>query len=266
MLKSFLSAPLDLLRLRGLILAMTWREFRSRYAGTLGGVVWAVVQPLATVAVFWFVFSVGFKAQGPDGQPFVLYFLCGYVPWLFFAESVQTSANVVVGNAHLVKKTLFPTQILPVVQVATACISHAVLIAVLLAALLVRGGSVTLVPQFAYYLGAAGCLGLGLAWLAASLQVFHRDTAQVLGVAINLWFWLTPIVWTVDMAPAEYRWVIDWNPMAYVVQGYRETFLEARPFWADPVAAVRFWIVAGSVLVIGAFAFRKLKPDFPDVL
>lgn len=266
MIRTILAILRELLQLRGMIWAMARRELAARYVGTVGGMVWAIVQPLATVVVFWFVFSVGFKAQGPNGSSFILYFLCGYIPWLFFSEVLQTSATAITGNAHLVKKTLFPTQILPLIQMASAGVAHAVLLAILAAAVLIRGKAPFAMPQVVYYFGALCCLSLGLAWLLAAIQVFYRDVTQILGIVLNLWFWLTPIVWNEEIMPAEFHWAIDWNPMAHIVHGYRHSFLDAVPVWHDPAGALRFWLLALPVLLFGALVFRRLKPDFADVL
>ena len=126
----------QVLRLRGLIWAMARREMAQRYAGTLGGLLWAVVQPLVTVAVYWFVFSVGFRAQGPQGLPFILYFLGGFIPWLFFQELLTSCASCVVGNAHLVKKTLFPIHVMPVILLTVSSITHAVLLLIFMVIIL----------------------------------------------------------------------------------------------------------------------------------
>jgi ABC-type polysaccharide/polyol phosphate export permease len=257
----------QLWRLRGMIWAMARRELSARYVGAAGGMLWALLQPLTTVAVYWFVFSVGFKAQGPGGSPFILYFLCGYAPWLLFTETVQASAASVVGNVHLVKKTVFPTQILPLVHLTAATATHVVLLAVLLTAtVLERGAPSPALFQLIYYFAGLCALALGLGWALAALQVFSRDVQQILSVMLNLWFWLTPVVWVEEMMPEELRWALRLNPMHYVVQGYRDALLGGPPFWSDLWAAAGFWAAAVVVLAAGAHVFRRLKPEFADVL
>lgn len=267
MLQAFWGFAGQLFRLRGMIWAMARRDLAARYVGSAGGIFWAVVQPLVTVAVYWFVFSVGFRAQGPGGAPFILYFLGGFVPWLFFSEVVNASVPAVVGNAHLVKKTLFPTQILPVVQVVAASAAHgALLLAYIGLAAATVGASWISLPQLLYYYLALAALALGFGWLLSALQVFSRDVQQGAAVALNLWFWLTPIVWTADLLPPEYRWIVDANPMSYVVQGYRDSVLGGGAIWDRPLAAAGYWLAAGGALALGALVFRRLKPEFADVL
>jgi lipopolysaccharide transport system permease protein/teichoic acid transport system permease protein len=117
-----------------------------------------------------------------------------------------------------------------------------------------------------YYYSALVFLVLGLAWLFSALQVFHRDLGQALPVMLSLWFWLTPIVWTRDMIPEEFRWATDYNPAAYLVQGYRESLLFRDPFWIDWTGALRFWGIAAAIFLLGSYVFRRLRPEFADVL
>ncbi|MEQ1844956.1 MAG: ABC transporter permease [Nitrospira sp.] len=252
---------------RSAINSMVRRELAVRYVGTIGGPLWVILQPLATVLVFWFVFSIGFKAQGPSKTSFILYFLSGYLPWLLFSEALSASIQSIVSNSHLVKKTIFPTEILPVVHFVGASFTHLVLLLCTTAAILAHGGNlyVTYV-QIVYYYGALACLVLGLAWTLAALQVFHRDVGQVMGVVLNLWFWATPIVWTKEIMPQQYHWVINYNPIHYIVEGYRESLLYGLPIWHDIDATFSFWVMTIPVFLIGLQVFGRLKSEFADVL
>lgn len=249
------------------IAVLARREFAARYVGTLGGFVWSVLQPLATVGVFWFVFAVGFKAQGPDGTPFVLYFLCGLIPWLTFSEVLNTSVSAISGSAYLVKKVAFPTEILPLVHIIAASIAHAILLSILLIMLVLEGYA--LAPSMVivvYYYLALCVIALGLSWTLSALNVFSRDVSQIVTAVLNLWFWLTPIAWSGHLLPPEYEWVISINPIYYVVDGYRSTLLYHAPPFANAVNPLYFWLVALGCFCIGAFIFRRLKPEFADAL
>ena len=102
---------------RNLVYAMALRDFESRYAGTLGGAAWAVIQPLATISIFYFVFAIGFRVQSPQDTPFILWFVGGLAPWFMFNDTLIAVANSVSDNAHLVKKTVFPTEVLALVKI-----------------------------------------------------------------------------------------------------------------------------------------------------
>jgi ABC-type polysaccharide/polyol phosphate export permease len=252
---------------RNVIWAMAVRDLAARYVGSLGGVIWAVVHPLALVIIYWFVFSLGFKAKGPAGMPFVLYFVSGLVPWLLFSEVLGSSIHAVESNASLLKKTVFPAEMLPIIHLISASFAHLVLIAVLCVLVWNYGyGPGLTVIQVLYYYIALSCFALGLSWFFSSLQVFHRDVGQGMNVVLNLWFWLSPIVWSPQMIPGRIMRILEYNPIYYLVEGYRVSFTKHEFFWSDWHSALRFWIVTGPVLLIGAYVFRRLKPNFADVL
>lgn len=252
---------------RGAISSMVRRELAVRYVGTMGGPLWVILQPIATVIVFWFVFSIGFKAQGPSNTSFILYFLSGYLPWLLFSEGLNASIQSIVGNSHLVKKTIFPTETLPLVHLVASSFTHLILLVCTVVAILAHGMSLHVTFfQIIYYYIALVCLALGLAWLLAALQVFHRDVGQVMAVVLNLWFWATPIVWNREIMPQQYDWVINYNPVYYLVEGYRESLLYGIPMWNDPESTFRFWCIAVPTLFLGIHVFGRLKAEFADVL
>lgn len=257
----------NIYRRHDMIWVMAGRELATRYAGTLGGFLWVIVQPVATVLVFWFVFSVGFKSRGPTGAPFILYFVCGYVPWLFFNETLAASTNGIMGNAHLVKKIAFPTEIIPVMYMVAGLVAHGVLLAIAIGIAWLNGVSLSFyVFQILYYFLALCVFSLGLSWALAALNVFHRDIGQAMAVVLNLWFWMTPIVWSLNIIPEHYRWLVELNPMLYVVDGYRNALLYHQWIWPDLTQSAYFWIVAIGVFGLGGYVFRRLKPEFADVL
>lgn len=252
---------------RSAINAMVRRELAARYVGTIGGPLWVILQPIATVIVFWFVFSVGFKAQGPSKTSFILYFLPGYLPWILFSEALNASIQSIVSNSHLVKKTIFPTEILPVIHLVASSFTHLVLLACTTAVILAHGVSLQVTYfQVIYYYGALACLLLGLAWTMAAVQVFHRDVGQVMGVMLNLWFWATPIVWNREIMPQQYSWIIDYNPLYYIVEGYRQSLMYGIPVWHDVDSTLRFGIMAIPIFLLGVYVFGRLKAEFADVL
>jgi ABC-type polysaccharide/polyol phosphate export permease len=256
-----------LYRYKEVIWAMAARDLGARYVGTFAGTFWAILHPLATVIIYWFVFSVGFKAQGPAGMPFVLYFVSGLVPWLFFSEVFGASINAVTANAQLAKKTVFPVEILPIVHFISGSFAHLIMLAVLSVLGLHYGYPPSFaVVQVIYYYGALGCFVLGLSWLFGALQVFHRDVGQGMTLALGLWFWLTPIVWSAEMIPVQFMRVLEYNPIYYVVEGYRASLVTARPVLIDWNSGLRFWSVTLPIFLLGAYVFRRLKPDFADVL
>ena len=250
-----------------MILALAGRDFQSRYMGTLGGIVWAVVQPIAIVVVFYFVFAVGFRVTSPSDVPFILWFVCGLIPWFFFNDSLLAIANSISRNSHLVKTTVFPTEVLPLVHTAASLIPHVIFMFILLALLIFFS-----VPFFLerilmlYYLFCTVTLLVGLGWLFSSLQVIYRDISHALPVVMNIWFWSTPIVWPQTLVPEGYREILFWNPMFYVIEGYRESMIYNSVEWPSIAQTSYFWGVTISMLLLGGYVFHRLKWEFADFI
>lgn len=254
-------------RHRETILALALRDFQSRYAGTVAGSFWTLAHPIAIVAVFYFVFSVGFKAKAPDDVPFILWFAVGLMAWFYFNDGLVSVANSVARNSHLVKKTVFPVEVLAFVQILSALVPHLVFLLVISIVLFLNNIALnSFRVMIFYFMFCTTILLLGLGWFLSALEVFYRDISQALMIIMNLWFWLTPIVWDPALMPKEYHWVFEWNPMHYVVDGYRGMLIYSQPKWPDMSETIIFWCIALGLLALGSTVFRRLKPEFADVL
>ncbi len=252
---------------RYLIGSMARREVVAQYVGSLLGFIWTFINPLVLILVLWVVFSVGFRTKPLNNVPFVVWLTAGMSPWFVFSEIVTGSAGVIVSHAHLIKKTLFYSQILPVIKIVSCLITHFVFQIVLLGLIIFNRLPFSFYYlQFFYYLFCLIILGLGIAWIVSSLNVFIRDVGQIAGVLIQIGFWATPIFWDINIMPVKWQLMFKLNPMFYVVQGYRESFIYFKPFWEHPYQTVYFWMVATTTFVLGALIFQKLKPQFADVL
>ena len=252
---------------RRLIVSMAGREIRAQYVGSSLGIVWTLIHPVVMITVFWFVFSVGFKARPMNDVPFVVWLTAGLAPWYIFSEIISGSTTIIVAHAHLVKKTIFFPQILPIVKILSGLLTHAVFLAVLLALLFFQQMHFSLYYfQALYYLFCLLMLSLGISWTLSALNVFIRDIAQLVAVVLQVGFWMTPIFWDISMMNANIQWYLKLNPVYYIIQGYRESFISFIPCWSHPYYTLYFWLVTTVVLAGGALIFRKLKPQFPDVL
>lgn len=252
---------------RHLIVSMAKRDVVTQYVGSLLGFIWTFINPLVMIFVFWFVFSVGFKSQPMNNVPFVVWLTAGLAPWFAFADIINGSSGVVVAHSHLVKKTLFKPQILPVVKIVSCLVTHLVFLLVLIGLILFQEMPLSLYYfQFLYYLFAMCVLALGVGWAVSALNVFIRDVGKIVALVIQIGFWATPIFWDINIMSPRIQSVLKFNPMFYVIQGYRESFVYFTPFWKHPYQTAYFWTVALIALVLGALIFQKLKPQFADVL
>jgi len=266
-IKSFINFVKLIFTQKSLIISLAKREVANQYIGSFLGFIWTFIHPAVLIFVFWVVFSVGFRVQPTNDVPFVVWLTAGLSAWFIFAEIVGGSASSVVANAHLVKKTLFHSQTLPVVKIASCLIKHSIFLSVLFCLIVILNLPFSLYYlQFIYYLFCMIVLSLGIGWTVAALNVFIRDVGQVVNVVLQVGMWATPILWDINIMPSNIQMILKLNPMFYIVQGYRESFIYFSPFWNHPLLTLYFWIVAITMFVLGAYIFKKLKPHFADVL
>lgn len=199
--------------------------------------------------------------------PFAVWLTAGIAVWNAFSEIVSGATGVVISNTHLVKKVVFPLSILPVVKLVASLLTHAIFIVLLVVLIVLSGIPFTLFwLQALYYFFAMSVLALGVSWITSSVNVFARDTAQIVSVILQFGFWTTPIFWNLEMLPREAQTILQLNPMFYIVQGYRDSFIYAVPFWQHGELTLYYWGITGIIFVVGAIIFMRLRPHFADVL
>jgi lipopolysaccharide transport system permease protein/teichoic acid transport system permease protein len=252
---------------RKLLWKLTKNDFKQRYTGNMLGVLWAFIQPTATVAVFWFVFQVGFKSQPVDNFPFILWLVAGMFPWFYFADGLSSGTASVLENSFLVKKIVFRVSLLPVIKLFSALVIHLFFIFFMFAMFLYYGYTPEIYwLQVFYYLFALSVLLLGLSWITSSVVVFFRDMGQLIAVIIQFGFWLTPIFWSMKMIPEKYHSIIMLNPLVYIIEGYRNSMIYHKWFWEDPSMTLYYWVFTIVIFIIGSLTFSRLRPHFSDVL
>jgi homopolymeric O-antigen transport system permease protein len=258
----------SIVRHHDLILRLATREFTQRFRGSMLGVVWAVLIPLFTAAVYTFVFSTVFKARWPGAAEgpfdFALIFLTGLTVHTIFAESVAR-APMVVGNASYVKKVIFPLEILPVVAVLTALVNACIGIAIVLIGNLILNGKIfitilTLPLVIAPYL----IFVIALTLFFAAAGVYLRDLSQVVGLLITVTMFLTPIFFPIEAVPEQYQRAIWLNPLTFVVQQARDVTIFGR--WPDFVGLSIYTLAALASLACAFWVFQRLRNGFADVL
>lgn len=265
--KSFVLFIFALYQQRFLIMEMTKREVSKQYIGSFLGFFWVFINPMLMISILWFVFSVGLRVRPSGDVPFVVFLTAGMAIWNTFSEVINISTGVIVGNSHLVKKIVFQLSILPVVKLAGSLVTHSIFLLLLMILILLHGMPFSIYWfQALYYFGAMSVLVLGLGWTVSSINVFVKDTSQIVSVIVRFCFWGTPIFWDIGIMPEKIQFVIKLNPVYYIVQGYRDSFIYFVPFWKHPEITIYFWTVAIFLFIVGALIFRRLRPHFADVL
>jgi ABC-type polysaccharide/polyol phosphate export permease len=252
---------------RSLIHQLVLRDFRQRFVGSAAGWLWTIIHPLVLLLSWVFVFQYCMRMPKPEGygDNYTMFLFAGYLPWLLFSDTVQRSSMALLEQANLITKTVFPSEIIPVSLFLSSLVSHLIALGVVVVAIrIVESHFSILIAVLPLYMFFLGLFAIGLGWIFASLQVYLRDTAQVLVVALTGWFWLTPIFIDERMFPEGAQFLVRWNPMAHVVRGYRRALLEvAMPAWNELAI---FAAVSVAVFVAGGLFFRHLKRGFADVL
>ena len=253
---------------RNLLFQLVRRDFEQRFVGSAAGWLWGLIHPLVLLLSWTFVFQICLKVTLPRGeitQNYTMFLFSGYLPWLLFQETVQRSASSLLDHSNLITKTLFPAEIVPVSIFLSSLVSHLMTLSLVVAAaaLWLNHFSI-MVFLLPLYMLFTGLFAIGVGWIAASLQVYVRDTAQLLMVILTLWFWLTPIFITEEQFPEQVRWLVAANPLAYLVRAYRDRLLSYRLPSAEELAVLAAYSL-GAFLIGGIF-FRHLKRGFADVL
>ena len=219
----------DIYQNRKLLLQFSVNDFKSRYAGSFLGILWAFINPVFTVLIYWLVFGFGLKAAMTDGKyPFIVYLITGMIPWFFFSDAFTSTTLVFREYTYLVKKVVFNIRILPTTKILSNL--------------------------------------TGLTWLTASIQPFLPDIMQLITIVLQLVMWTLPILWSPSQFNPVIVQILKLNPLYYVVQGYRESFLGQAWFWEHGMYTLYFWVFTLAIFVIGSAVFRRLKPHFSDVL
>lgn len=252
---------------RKLIFELAKKDLQNRYLGSYLGIIWAFVQPTITIFIFWFVFQIGFKSAPINNFPFILWLICGMIPWFFFSESLMGATNSIIDNSYLVKKVVFKVSMLPIVRILSSLFIHLFFVIIIFLMFAIYGymPNITNIQVF-YYLFALIIMELGLSWITSALIIFLRDLGQIINIIIQFGFWLTPIFWSLSIMPEKYYFLIKINPMYYIIEGYRDSFINHTWFWQHYNLTINFWIITFALFFIGALLFKKLKPHFADVL
>lgn len=271
MLKKAFPLPVELYQNRRLILSLAKNDFKTKYAGSYLGIVWAFIQPIVTVLVYWFVFGLALRAGGDRQVPFILWLVAGLVPWFFVQEGLVQGTNALIEYNYLVKKVVFKISILPMVKIISALFVHLFFILVVLVLYGCHGYFPDIYTlQLLYYSFCMFVLILGISYLTSSVVVFFRDLSQIINIFLQVGVWMTPIMWSfadLGLEPGgTIASILKLNPIYYVVNGYRESLIDKVWFFEHTGLTIYYWVVTIAVFVIGAALFKKLKVHFADVL
>ncbi len=263
-----MGAVLGLYRHGALIKNFVKRDLQARYKGSAIGLFWSVVHPLVMLVLYTYIFSSILRVQvgAAEGTgSFAIYLFCGLLPWNAFAEAVNRSTGVILEHANLIKRTIFPSQVLPIYPVVSGIVNQLIGLAILLVALLATAHHLSslllvlpaiLLLQFAFT--------VGLAWIVAGITVFVRDLGQIVGMLMTIWVFLTPIFYPPTLIPERLRFLLAANPMYALVESYRCLILKGQLPSLQSLAVLAF--VALPTFLLGYWMFMRMQGAFADVI
>jgi ABC-type polysaccharide/polyol phosphate export permease len=256
---------LQLTRYRALIQMLVVRELKARYRGSVLGYLWSFINPLLLLLIYSFVFTVVVPNRDERAQPYALFMFCGILPWTWFSSSILESSNVLISGGNLIKKVLFPAEVLPIVTVLANMVHFFFGLPILVLFLVYyrRPLDPLELLWFPVIVAVQLFVLLGLGLLAAALTVHFRDLKEILGNLLTLWFFSTPIIYPMSAVPEPYRWIINLNPMTHLAISYQEVLFYIGPHghWKWLLA-----LLAGSIVTffLGYFVFDRLRDSFAE--
>ncbi|MGV2622797.1 UNVERIFIED_CONTAM: ABC transporter permease [Halobacillus marinus] len=251
-----------------LILRLAIFEIKGKYQMHYLGILWQIINPMIQVGVYWFVFGVGLRQGGAvEGTPFLVYLLLGIVPWFFISPSIVQGSNSIYSKVNLVSKMNFPVSVLPSITILGNAVNFMFMLVLLFIILLVYGifSGVYLI-QLPYYLLCMFTFMYAFTLLSSTISALVRDYQLLVQSVMRMLFFVTPIFWSMDSFPEGLQTFIKLNPFAYIINGFRETFLGTGWFFEDGRYMLYFWSITLLILLIGSALHENFKSKFVDYL
>lgn len=247
---------------RELLGFLTWRDIKVRYKQTVIGGLWAILQPVVSMAIFSLVFGMLAKLD-TDGVPYPIMVYAGLLPWTFLATSVTSAGNSLVSQANLLSKIYFPRLFVPTAYVGTAMVDFLLSFCVYVLLMVIYawwpGVSVLLLPAL---MAVTILTALGMGYLLAGLTVTYRDFRYVIGFLVTAWMYASPVVYPASVVPAAWRPLAGLNPMYGVIAAFRSCLLNRPIEWAALGVSTAS---AGMLFALGVWAFRRVERRFADI-
>lgn len=243
------------------------RDIKGRFAGSFAGILWTIINPLANIAAYFFVFSlvlrINVTVEDVGTDRFILFFLSGFFPWVIFADSITKSAGSVVAQAGLVTKVIFPVELIPVSSIISAFIINGTGFIIFLLYLAVTGFANISWFCIPILLFIELLFALGLSLFFAAFCVFIRDTTEILSIVMMLWFYATPVLYPNSMIPEQLAGILSFNPMGLFVKCMRDILLSNQ---IDAILMLKLFVISIIILIPCSYFFMRSKSAFGDVL
>ncbi len=238
------------------------KEVRGKYKNSFLGVLWSFLNPLLQIVVYAIVFQLILK--NPQ-ENYAIFICCGLIPWTFFSSTVSRTAFTMVENGNILKKVYFPREILPISIVSSETVNFLISTTIILGFVILGGVGISkYIIFYPLVLLTQYLLLIAISFIVSSISVYIRDLQHLIGVALQLLFYAAPIVYSPDVIPQEYKWILTLNPMAYIINGYRDIFYYQK--MPDIASLLVLIAISVGLCVIGYMIFNKLQKGFAEEL
>lgn len=252
----------NLYEYRELLKSSIKKDVGGKYKNSVLGVLWSFLYPLLQIAVYAIVFSLIMRSNMENYTVFVC---CGLIPWNFFSTAISRSSFTMIENGNILKKVYFPREILPISVVTSEAVNFVISTIIILAFVLGTGMGLTwYVIFYPVILLIQYILLIGISLFVSSITVYFRDLQHFIGIALQLLFYATPIVYATNIIPESYQWILRLNPMTFIIDGYRSIFYyQQQP---DFISLGITLLVSLILCVVGYLLFSKLQKRFAEEL
>jgi len=254
----------DLYNYRELLKTSVKKDIGGKYKHSFLGVLWSFINPLLQILVYALIFPLVMK-NGGSYKDYTVFMVCGLIPWAYFTIVINRASFIMIENGNILKKVYFPRSILPLSLVTSETINFLVSCIIILAFIVIKGFGISkFILFFPLVLLIQYVLLLGIALIFSAITVYMRDIQHFIGVVLQLLFYATPIVYSIDTIPENFRWILKWNPMTYIIEGYRAIFYNQT--MPDLKSLGVLGIISIIILIVGYLLFNKLQKRFAEEL
>lgn len=250
----------SLYQYRELLKTSISKDIRGKYKNSVLGIIWSFLNPLLQIAVYAIVFPLIMKSSLPN---YTVFLCCGLIPWNFFSAAISRTSFTMIENGNIIKKVYFPREILPISVTTSEAINFVISTIIILAFVLGYGMGISkFIIFYPIVLLVQYFLLIGISFIVSSVTVYFRDLQHFISIALQLLFYATPIVYAPDSIPVNFQWILQYNPMTYIINAYRDIFY----YQQMPDFASLAMVLVGSIIfcVIGYLIFNKLQRRFAE--
>lgn len=254
----------DLYNYRELLKTSVKKDIGGKYKHSFLGVLWSFINPLLQILVYALIFPLVMK-NGGSYKDYTVFMVCGLIPWAYFTTVINRASFIMIENGNILKKVYFPRSILPLSLVTSETINFLVSCIIILVFIVIKGFGISkFILFFPLVLLIQYVLLLGIALIFSAVTVYMRDIQHFIGVVLQLLFYATPIVYSIDTIPEGFRWILKWNPMTYIIEGYRAIFYNQT--MPDLKSLGILGVISIVILIVGYLLFNKLQKRFAEEL